>query len=155
MNCLVTVNVYMFSYNNFSWCSFMAEESRVPTTRWTWANVNGNIICSDKECKITVNLPKLRRENIAFEVTKETFCLKGSKEGDVPLDYFGCWILSNPVDPKKAKATFKDYILTVTVPLEKPYGVTRVPIEQLNTKAAKSFPSFTFIFLINIRKCWR
>ncbi len=107
----------------------MAEESKVPTTRWAWANVNGNIFCNKNECKITVNLPKVRRENIAFEVTKETFCLKSSKDGDSPLDYFGCWILSNPIDPKKAKATFKDGILTVTVPLVKPYGVTRLPIE--------------------------
>ena len=107
----------------------MAEEFKVPTTRWQWANVNGNIFCSKKECKITVNLPKIKRENIAFEVTKETFCLKSSQDGDSPLDYFGCWILSNPIDPKEAKATFKDDILTVTVPLTKPYGVTRVPIE--------------------------
>ena len=110
-------------------CNFMTEDFKVPTTRWTWANVDGNISCNKKECKITVNLPKVKRENIAFEVTKETFCLKSSKEGEGPLDYFGCWILANPIDPKNAKATFKDSILTVIVPLAKPYPVTRLQIE--------------------------
>ena len=97
----------------------MAEESQIPNTRWTWANVNGNICCNKKECKITINLPKVKKEHIAFEVTKETFCLKSSKDDDNFQDNFGCWIFAHPIEPKEAKLTFKDDILTVTVPLTK------------------------------------
>lgn len=105
------------------------SKDKVPITRWAWSNVTGNISCDKKKCTIKVSLPEVRRENIAFEVTNETFCLKGSKEDGSPLEYFGCWILANPVDPNKAKATFKDNILTVSVPLLKPSEVTKVQIE--------------------------
>jgi HSP20 family protein len=107
----------------------MAEE-KVPVTRWTWSNVTGNLFCDKEKCTITINLPKVRRENIAFEVTNETFCLKSSKDYGCPIEYFGCWILANPVDPKKAKATFKNGILTVSVPLISPSEVIKVQIKE-------------------------
>jgi HSP20 family molecular chaperone IbpA len=104
-------------------------EEKVPITRWAWSNVTGNISCDEKKCTITVHLPKAIRENIAFEVTNETFCLKGTKKDGSPLEYFGCWILAHSVDPKKAKANFKDNVLTVSVPLMKASEVTKVKID--------------------------
>jgi len=50
----------------------MKEVSKVPTSQLKWENVNGNIWCNKKECKIMVNLPNERKEKISFEVTKET-----------------------------------------------------------------------------------
>ena len=57
----------------------MVEESQVvPGSRWTWSNVAGNIYCDNKKCTIRINPPKVRKENISFEVTRETFCLKSA-----------------------------------------------------------------------------
>ena len=106
----------------------MVEEFQIPNTRWTWENLTGNIHCNQRKCIIRINLPKVKKENIAFEVTKETFCIKSSKDGDNFQDNFSCWIFAQAIEPKEAKVTVKDDILTVAAPLTKSSGVIRVPI---------------------------
>jgi HSP20 family protein len=75
---------------------------------------------------IELELPGSSGEDIDLEMTKSTFCLK-SPRNDV--EYFGCWVLAHEIDPNKAKATFKNGLLTVTAPLAKPFKGTKVKIE--------------------------
>ncbi len=79
-------------------CNFMTEDFKVPNTRWTWENLTGNIQCDQRKCLIRINLPKVKKENIAYEVTKETFCIKSSNNGNSFQDNFSCWIFAQRQD---------------------------------------------------------
>jgi len=75
---------------------------------------------------IEVELVGVDKKNIDFEVTETSFCLKAPRND---VEYFGCWVLSHEVHPNKAKATFKNGLLTVTAPLAKPMKGVKVLIE--------------------------
>ena len=74
---------------------------------------------------IEVELAGVDKKNIDFEMSDMSFCLKAPKNG---TEYFGCWVLAHPVHPDKAKAVFKNGLLTVTAPLAKPFKGVKVSI---------------------------
>ena len=80
----------------------------------------------DKAYSIEVQLPGVEKKDIQFEMTEGSFCLKAPRG---KLLYFGCWTLAHNVNPKKAKATYKEGLLTVTVPLAKRYKGVKVTVE--------------------------
>jgi HSP20 family molecular chaperone IbpA len=45
------------------------------------------------------------------------------------IEYFGCWILAHAIEPEKAKATFVNGLLRVTVPLAESFEGVKVPIK--------------------------
>lgn len=59
-------------------------------------------------------------------MSETSFCLKAPRND---VEYFGCWVLAHKVKPDKAKAPFKNGLLTVAAPLAKPMKGVRVPIE--------------------------
>ena len=75
---------------------------------------------------IEVELAGVDKKNIDFEITETSFCLKAPRND---MEYFGCWVLAHEVHPNKAKATFKNGLLTVTAPLAKPMKGVKVSIE--------------------------
>ena len=75
---------------------------------------------------IEVELAGVDKKNIDFEITETSFCLKAPRND---VEYFGCWVLAHEVHPNKAKATFKNGLLTVTAPLAKPMKGVKVSIE--------------------------
>ena len=79
-----------------------------------------------KAYSIEVQLPGVEKKDIQFEMTEGSFCLKAPR-GE--LLYFGCWTLAHNVNPKKAKATYKEGLLTVTAPLVKRYEGVKVTVE--------------------------
>jgi HSP20 family protein len=80
----------------------------------------------DKAFAIEVQLPGVEKKDIQFEMTEASFCLKAPWGKDL---YFGCWTLAHNINPKKAKATYKEGLLTVTAPLMKRYKGVKVNIE--------------------------
>ena len=98
----------------------MAEKVRIPVSP---------IACvyHDREkYTIKVELAGVDKKNIHFEMSEMSFCLKAPRND---VEYFGCWVLAHAVDPKKAKAAFKNGLLTVTAPLAKPFKGVKVSIE--------------------------
>ncbi len=79
-----------------------------------------------KAYAIEVQLPGVEKKDIQFEMTEASFCLKAPK-GE--LLYFGCWTMAHNINPRKAKATYKEGLLTVTVPLAKRYKGVKVTID--------------------------
>ncbi|MDH5754049.1 MAG: Hsp20/alpha crystallin family protein [Candidatus Bathyarchaeota archaeon] len=75
---------------------------------------------------IEVELAGVDKKNIDFEMSETSFCLTAPRND---VEYFGCWVLAHNVDPKKAKGTFKNGLLTVTAPLAKPLKGVKVSIE--------------------------
>jgi len=75
---------------------------------------------------IEVELAGVDKKNIDFEISETSFCLKAPRND---MEYFGCWVLAHDVHPNKAKATFKNGLLTVTAPLAKPMKGVKVSIE--------------------------
>ena len=84
-------------------------------------------VCHDREkYTIEVELAGVNKKNIDFEISETSFCLKAPRND---VEYVGCWVLAHDVDPNKAKATFKNGLLTVTAPLAKPFKGVKVSIE--------------------------
>ena len=84
-------------------------------------------VCHDREkYTIEVELAGVDKKNIDFEMSETSFCLKAPRND---VEYVGCWVLAHDVDPKKAKATFKNGMLTVTAPLAKPFKGVKLSIE--------------------------
>ena len=98
----------------------MAGKARIPVSPTA-------CVYHDREkYTIEVELAGVDKKNIDFEMTEQSFCLKAPRND---LEYFGCWVLAHAVDPNKAKATFKNGLLTVTAPLAKPFKGVKVSIE--------------------------
>ena len=98
----------------------MVEKARIPVLPTA-------CVCHDREkYTIEVELAGVDRKNIDFEMSETSFCLKAPRND---VEYFGCWVLAHDVDPNKAKATFKNGLLTVTAPLAKPLKGVKVSIE--------------------------
>lgn len=75
---------------------------------------------------VEIELPGADKKNIDVEVLEGGLCVKAPRND---VEYFGCWVLAHEVKPKEAKASFKDGLLTVTVPLAKPLKGVKVPVE--------------------------
>ena len=98
----------------------MAEKVRIPVTPTA-------CVYHDREkYTIDVELAGVDKKNIDFEMSETSFCLKAPRND---VEYFGCWVLAHDVHPNKAKATFKNGLLTVTAPLAKPLKGVKVSIE--------------------------
>ncbi|MEM2589331.1 MAG: Hsp20/alpha crystallin family protein [Candidatus Bathyarchaeia archaeon] len=80
----------------------------------------------DEKYIVEIELPGVTKENINLEVAETSICLNAPRND---VEYFGCWIFAHEVKPKQAKASFKNGLLTVTVPLAEPMKGVKVPIE--------------------------
>lgn len=97
----------------------MSEKTRSPVSPTT-------CVSHDREkYKIEIELAGVDKKNIDFEMSETSFCVKAPRND---MEYFGCWVLAHDVDPNKAKATFKNGLLTVTAPLAKPMKGVKVTI---------------------------
>lgn len=79
-----------------------------------------------KNYTIEVDLEGVDKKNIDFAMSEASFCIKAPMRD---LMIFGCWMLAHDIIPKKARATFKNGLLTVTAPLAKPLESVNVSIE--------------------------
>ena len=94
---------------------------------------------------ITVELPGINQHDIDISLSRDTLCIKGEKKQSTDQNtysshYTECAygsfqrIVSLPVhvDGEKAKASFKNGILTITLPKEKQEFITRkkIPIRK-------------------------
>lgn len=75
---------------------------------------------------IEVELAGVDKKNVNFEMTKTTFCLRAPRND---TEHFGCWVLAHAVNSNKAKATFKNGLLTVTAPLAESFKGVKLSIE--------------------------
>jgi HSP20 family molecular chaperone IbpA len=75
---------------------------------------------------VEIELPGADKKDINLEVADTALCVKAPRND---MDYFGCWVFAHAVKPKDAKASFKDGLLTITVPLAKPLKGVKVQIE--------------------------
>ncbi|MCS7140455.1 MAG: Hsp20/alpha crystallin family protein [Candidatus Nezhaarchaeota archaeon] len=80
----------------------------------------------EEKYTIEIELPGVDKKNIELEVTETGVCVKAPRND---VEYFGCWLLAHAVKPNEAKASFKEGLLTVTVPLAKPLKGVRVKVE--------------------------
>ena len=98
----------------------MSEKIRIPVSPTACVH-------HDREnYTIVLELPGVAKEDIEFEMTDTSFCFRAPRND---VEYFGCWVLAHSVEPKKAKATFKNGLLNVTAPLAKPFKGVKVKIE--------------------------
>lgn len=97
----------------------MTEEVRIPVSPTA-------CVCHDREkYTIEIELAGVDKKSIDLEMSETSFCVKAPRND---MEYFGCWVLAHDVDPKKAEATFKNGLLTVTAPLAKPMKGVKVTI---------------------------
>ncbi|MCX8204885.1 MAG: Hsp20/alpha crystallin family protein [Candidatus Nezhaarchaeota archaeon] len=75
---------------------------------------------------VEIELPGVAKENISLEVAETSLCLSAPRND---VEYFGCWIFTHEVKPEQTKASFKDGLLKVTVPLAKPMKGVKVKVE--------------------------
>ena len=68
---------------------------------------------NEKNLKIEVELPGVKKENIKFKMDETGFYINAKKED---VEYLGTFALCCPVFPKRAKAAYKEGLLKVTVP---------------------------------------
>ena len=84
-------------------------------------------LCHDKDTyTIEVELPGVHKKDIDFQAAENSFCLSAPRDD---IEYFGCWILAHAIEPEKAKATFVNGLLRVTVPLAESFEGVKVPIK--------------------------
>jgi HSP20 family molecular chaperone IbpA len=80
----------------------------------------------DKEFTIHVELPGVKKENVAVDVTSDGFCVVAPRED---FEYSSCYTLAHEIDPKRAKAKFASGLLTLNLPFKaKPRG-KRIPVK--------------------------
>lgn len=80
----------------------------------------------DEKYYIEIELPGVAKENIDVEVAEKSICISAPRND---IEFAGCWIFAHEVKPKDAKASFKDGLLKITVPLAKPMKGVKVTIE--------------------------
>lgn len=68
----------------------------------------------DEKYAIQVELPGVEKKNVELEMTPSGFCVSGLRDD---LKYSGCWTLEKEIVPKRARATFKEGLLTATAPM--------------------------------------
>ena len=62
---------------------------------------------------IEVELPGVKKENVKIKMHEDSFYINASKEN---TEYIGSYAVCCPVVPEKAKTTYTDGLLKVTVP---------------------------------------
>lgn len=75
---------------------------------------------------IQVELPGVKKEDVALEVSDQSLCVRGSRE-DVEL--LGCYVLAHAVDSENSRAKFDNGLLNVEIPIKKILRGKKVPIE--------------------------
>lgn len=81
---------------------------------------------NEKEYKINIELPGVKKEDISFEITSLGFCLNAPSAN---FNYSGCWALAHETEPEKSKAKFKNGLLTVTIALKEHVTGKKVVVE--------------------------
>jgi HSP20 family protein len=78
---------------------------------------------------IEVELPGVEKGDINFRMQEDNFTIDATR-GDVR--YVGTYAICCPVDPEKAKATFRNGLLTVDVPYVQPVEeeAKQIPISE-------------------------
>ena len=99
----------------------MAEEER------TLVAPSSSIYHDREKYTIEVELPGVDKKDINFEASGTGFCLRAPRGDDV--EYVGCWNLAHTIDPEKVDATFKNGLLTVTVPFAERFEGVKVAIK--------------------------
>ena len=98
----------------------MAKKERIPVLP------DACIWHDRKNYTIEIGLPGVDKKDIEFEASETGFCLRAPRDD---TEYVGCWFLAHSVDPEKADATFKNGLLTVTVPLAELFEGVKVAIK--------------------------
>lgn len=62
---------------------------------------------------VEVELPGVKKENVRVKMHEDSFYINATKEG---TEYIGSYAVCCPIVPEKAKATYEDGLLKVTVP---------------------------------------
>ena len=100
--------------------SSVAKEARIRVTPTA-------CICHDREkYTIEVELAGVEKKNIDFQISERSFCLSAPRRD---IEYHGCWVFAHKVHPAKAKAAFRNGLLTVTAPLAESFKGLKLPIE--------------------------
>jgi HSP20 family protein len=68
--------------------------------------------------EIEVTLPGVEKKDISFKITEDGFYVRATKEG---VEYVDNYAICCPVAPEKAKASYSNGILKVTVPYQQPF----------------------------------
>ena len=72
---------------------------------------------NEENLHIEIELPGVDKKDITFKMHETSFSIDAPR-GDVR--YVGTYAIGCPVDPNRAKATFKNGLLTVDVPYVRP-----------------------------------
>ena len=81
----------------------------------------------DKNLKIEIELPGVKKENIKFKMEETGFYIDAKKED---VEYLGAFALCCPVLPKRAKARYQEGLLSVTVPYKETFEkAMEIPIQ--------------------------
>ncbi len=67
---------------------------------------------------IEVQLSGLNKKDVHFEIAQKSFLVQAAR---TELEYYGCFVLGHDPNPTKAKVKFRNGLLTVSVPLAKPF----------------------------------
>ncbi|MDN7025886.1 Hsp20/alpha crystallin family protein [Methanoculleus sp. FWC-SCC1] len=78
---------------------------------------------------IEVELPGVDKKDVSFRMQEDSFTVDASREN---IRYVGTYAIYCPVDPDKAKATFRNGLLAVDVPYkeEVPEEARQIPISE-------------------------
>ncbi len=96
---------------------------------------NGNLV-------ITMELPGVSKEDISIEMTKDSLTVKAEKKTKTETKaknayklerrykgFYRSFSLPVPVVPEKAKATYKDGVLTITVPTQHKRQAKKIKVQ--------------------------
>lgn len=75
--------------------------------------------------KIQVELPGVKRDDIALEVSESSFCIHAERE-DVEIT--GCYFLAHPVAVNATDAAFDGSMLNVEIPFKVPITGKRIEV---------------------------
>ncbi|MBC7129705.1 Hsp20/alpha crystallin family protein [Candidatus Bathyarchaeota archaeon] len=82
----------------------------------------------EEKYTVEIELPGVEKDDIHVELTETSVCIRAPRK-DINIKYSGCWLFAHAVKPEEAKATFKNGLLTVTVPLVKPMKGVKVTVQ--------------------------
>jgi HSP20 family protein len=106
------------------WNGFGGRLPALMEGRFSWPRVE--LSETDKELKVTAELPGMEEKDVQVELANGVLCIRGEKkvesEGDGKLfseRYYGSFERQIPIDgvhEDKAEASFKNGVLTITLP---------------------------------------
>ncbi|MDK2916798.1 MAG: hypothetical protein PWR25_1355 [Euryarchaeota archaeon] len=84
---------------------------------------------NEENLHIEIELPGVEKNDITFKMQETSFSIDATR-GDVR--YVGTYAIGCPVDPNKAKATFRNGLLAVDVPYVQPVAeeTKEIPIAE-------------------------